>query len=257
MSRALTQIYFSPSGSTEKIVRMVTSAFSGNAVSVDLLQHGGNGFQMGRDELLVVGMPVFAGRIPSLCRDMLDKYRGNGTPAIAIVSYGNRAYEDALLELTELLQGNGFSVIGAGAFAARHSIFPKVGAGRPDVADESVIMEFASKCVNKLAGLEEGREYEKLVVKGNSPYREPSAVPLVPFGNADCSKCGLCVRICPVQAIDAGNPRNTDKDLCIACTACIHMCPKGGRAFRGLKYMIASRSFKKKCKARQNPEYFV
>lgn len=64
---------------------------------------------------------------------------------MAVVVYGNRDYEDALLELHDILSENGFVVVAAGAFVARHSIFPDVAAGRPDRDDLDRMAEFAER----------------------------------------------------------------------------------------------------------------
>jgi ferredoxin len=200
----------------------------------------------------MVAVPVFVGRIPSACIELLKKLEGTNTPAIAVVVYGNREYEDALLELSDLLTEKSFIVVGAAAFVAQHSIFPKVAKGRPDANDTKQIQDFALKCLEKLNG-----ELTPVTVKGNKPYRTISALPIRPTGNSACTSCQSCVKICPTDAIDAANPKKADKRRCISCTACIHVCSVGARAFRGLMYKIAGFIFSKKCSARKEPDIFI
>ena len=57
---------------------------------------------------LLVVMPVYGGRLPAIAVQRLREIRGNDSPAIAVVVYGNRAYDDALLELRDVLTANGF-----------------------------------------------------------------------------------------------------------------------------------------------------
>ena len=50
--------------------------------------------------------------------------------------YGNRDFDDALLEAADLLGERGFDVVAAaGAFIGEHSLTARVGTGRPDDAD--------------------------------------------------------------------------------------------------------------------------
>lgn len=257
MNRKLTQITFSPGGTTAGTADIFCAELSPEKNTVDLLtQKPAGDVLLSRDELLVVAMPVFAGRIPDTAKKLLDHYKGDKTPAVALAVFGNRDYDDALLELCDTLKENGFYVIGAGAFVARHSIFPAVARTRPDEEDKKEIREFARQCAAKMeAGNITGEIPGGL--KGNRPYKEASALPLKPKGNRKCNRCNICVKICPVGAISAGNPRKTDKALCVTCTACIYHCPQKARNFSGLLYSIAGKKFAEKFSARKSPEWFI
>lgn len=249
----ITQIVFSPGGTTARVAGQISAALAQNVQTVDLLNAPlDDTVLFGPDQLVLAAMPVFSGRIPGVCLELLKRLKGNGTPAVAVVVYGNRAFEDALLELSNLLESQGFVVIGAAAFVAQHSIFPQVAKGRPDAADEEKAKEFALGCLSKLKA-----KYSPVSVPGNRPYREAGTPPLRPSGSTACTNCGVCAKICPAGAIDAATPRKTDKERCIACTACIYACPYHARAFHGLLYKIAGRSFAKKNSARKEPEIFL
>lgn len=274
---AITEIFFSPGGTTKEITDYFAncllesyesggdeaqghaSAYEKEPVLVDLLkepQPGERGF--GPGDFAVFSVPVFAGRIPKICPDMLSAFKGKDTPAVAIAVYGNREYEDALVELVDILEANGFLIIGAAAFLARHSMFPKVAEGRPDAEDKRLIRSFAEGCQKKL---ERGKEAFGLAdgVKGNRPYKEPGSlsVPLIPTGDDTCTQCGICVSLCPAKAIDKEDPRKTDPEKCFSCTACIYHCPRGARAIRGSGYDAAREMFEAKMKARKEPEIFL
>ena len=259
--RKVRQLYFSPTGTTRAVVETIADTLGNTGETLDLLRQPLKGeaedeVLFAADDLLVAGMPVYAGRIPALCRPMLSRLKGNGTPAVAVAVYGNRDYDDALLELKNLLEENGFVVIGAGAFVAQHSIFPSVGRSRPDGDDRSAAADFARRCLGKLEDFDP-RAHAFLEVKGNFPYKQPGSVPLKPSGNWRCNRCGACPILCPAGAIAPETPRKTDKSRCISCAACIAVCPTGARAFRGFLYRLAGRTFAKKCAARRESEVFV
>ena len=255
--RKILQVYFSPAGTTRKTVETIAGKLDGDKTMLDLLRHPLEGeTACGPGDLAVVGMPVYAGRIPGVCAESLAKLRGRNTPALAVVVYGNRAYDDALLELRDVLEANGFAVIGAAAFVAQHSIFPGTGRGRPDAKDLALMEDFARRCTEKLESIDP-RVRTHLDVKGNAPYRQPGNVPLKPCGNFRCNACGACVAICPTHAIAKETPKQTDPARCIACAACIAVCPRKARNFRGLKYWLAGRMFGKKFSTRREPEMFV
>ena len=184
---------------------------------------------------------------------MLKKFKGENTPAIAIVVYGNRDYDDALLELTDILKANGFVTVAAAAFIAQHSIFPIVASGRPDQKDKQIIESFSKKCEKAFTDFS---GQEKVDVKGNFPYKKPMAVPLRPTGDDKCNSCGICVKICPTKAIATQTPQNTDKSRCIACAACIATCPQNARAFRGIMNTIAGKAFALMTRSRKEPDIF-
>ena len=252
----MNHVFFSASGTTKKVISILSDAMGGPSASFDLLRHPPQEqVTFAPDDAAVFAFPVFGGRLPEICPEMLRKFKGSQTPAIAVVVYGNRAYDDALLELSDLLEEQGFVTIAAAAFIAQHSIFPAVAAGRPDAADQEKIISFAEDCEKKLAAFAGGKS---VTVKGNRPYVKASPASLHPSGDKNCNQCGTCVKICPVGAISAGNPKKTDAKKCIACTACIAACPQHARGFHvPVLYSTVAKSFAKSNAARKEPEIFI
>lgn len=254
--KRMTTCFFSPRGTTAAVVKKIGAGLMQSpAEELDLLRRPlAEAKTLGTEELLVVGMPVYAGRLPALCAAQLAKLKGNKTPAVAAVVYGNREYDDALLELVDILTANGFAVVSAGAFIAQHSIFPEVGAGRPDADDEKAIAGFAKATVELLATAPQGGY---LAVRGNPSYRQGGGLASIrPDGDKSCTNCGACVKICPTGAISAESPRKTNPDACIGCGACIGACPVKARDYHGLAYQAASKVFKVKCAQYKKPEMF-
>lgn len=246
--------YFSATGTTAKIVSAIESGLAiAQKRTIDLTSGDQEELTIPGEEIIIFGIPVFSGRVPEIARQKIQKIKGNHTPAILACVYGNRDFDDALLELKDIVESNGFEVISAGAFIAQHSIFPKVAQGRPDSSDLTQAKEFG---VNSLKNLFADTAKSPLKVKGNRPYRAVKPIPLTPKANRKCTACGLCAKQCPVQAIDATDPKKTDKSKCISCAHCIHICPQQARKFGGLLYWIASRKFAKDNFQRQEP-YFV
>jgi len=254
MSDHVNFVYFSPSETTKSVITTLADVLDGEINEFDLLRIPlEQAVTFSADSPAVFALPVFAGRVPAICADMLAKFKGQNTPAVAIVVYGNREYDDALLELTDILKANDFVVVAAAAFVAQHSIFPIVASERPDQKDKEAIVSFGKQCAKAIAAC---LGNEKIKVKGSSPYCKPGAIPLQPSGDSKCDNCGACAIICPTKAIAKETPRRSDKKRCISCTACISVCPQKARAFHGPMYAIAGKAFAGKNSARKEPETF-
>lgn len=248
-------VFFSPTYSTRHIVRLITTQFGDNLTEYDITQAiPVNDVVSEKNDLLVVGVPVYAGRVPGRSLRALRRFKGDATPAIIVCVYGNRDYDDALLELKDIVQENGFKVVAAGAFIAQHSIFPEVGQGRPDETDMEAITAFAHHSIKILEGLSDISALPDIAVKGNYPYRIPSGIPLHPKGNKNCNECNACVKLCPTQAIPENMPRSTDEGKCISCGRCIAVCPQNARLFKGILYKMAGKRFVHAYYARKEPE---
>lgn len=247
-------VYFSATNTTRKVVRTVAEQFDVEKTEYNITRTiPKEEVRLGAEDLLIIGMPVYAGRIPAISLEGIKKFKGSNTPAISICVYGNRDYDDALLELNDLLAENGFKVLSAAAFIAQHSIFPKVGEGRPDEKDLALIKDFALQTIRLLDSTSDISQLPEIKVSGQKPYKVPGSIPIQPKGNAKCDQCGVCVKACPTQAIPADKPRTTDKQKCISCGRCIVVCPQQARSFGGLLYKVASQKFVKANLERREP----
>lgn len=255
--RRLTCLFFSATYTTQRCVEAIAESMN-MPVSrmINLADHSSMEYVDFREEdVLIVGVPVYGGRIPEMASKALGQLNGFGASAVGVVVYGNRDYDDALLELTDILKNAGFRLLGAGAFIGQHSIFPKVGSGRPDGVDLEKLAEFGAECKARLS---KGGEYGVIQVKGKSPYKKYSGVPLHPECDASkCKSCGICVKMCPVGAISAENPEKTDIIKCISCGRCIYVCSQNARMYSGLKYSLANKMFVAGFSKRKEPEWQV
>lgn len=120
--------YFSATFSTKRIVREIASQFQKPVIEYDITSDVlKDDVSLGSDgDLLIVGVPSYAGRVPEMAVRSLRRFLGNNTPAIIVSVYGNRAYDDTLIELKDLMESHGFKLLSAAAVIAQHSIFPKI-----------------------------------------------------------------------------------------------------------------------------------
>lgn len=220
--------YFSPTGGTKKAALALTSALADTDgfTEIDLSLPALAQYTFAADDIIVIAVPVFGGRVPAFALQQLTALHGQNTSAIAVAAYGNRAYEDALLELSDSMTSQSFRVIAAAAVLSEHSMLRSVAAGRPDADDLAQLTDFAKKISAK--PLTEAPALTN--IPGNRPYKDWQPMPVVPQVSDSCIRCGLCSATCPTQAIPSGQPHTTDPQKCILCLRCTTICPQQARS---------------------------
>jgi len=253
--KKVTAMYFSPTETTEYITEAIAFKLDMGAGIVDLTRPAARGksYEYGEDDILVLGFPVYGGRIPNIILPTLDNVHGKGTLAVIAGVYGNRAYEDALVEAQDILEKNGFKVIAAGAFIGEHSYSSKVAAERPDDDDLRVAVDFASAISLKL----ESGDLSVPEIPGNRPYKDGMPnMPFKPETSDACTKCGACVTVCPMDIINHDNPAET-ADGCILCCACVKTCPEDARSLTAERLLQIKAMLEENCMERKEPELFI
>jgi ferredoxin len=246
--RSLKLAYFSPTGTTRAVLEATARGLGLPLQPVDLTLPAArlSPLLAGDDELLVLGVPVYMGRVPDLLSDWFQSLRLHRTPAVCVVVYGNRAYENALLELRDLVVARGGVPLAAAAFIGEHSFSsPELpaSAGRPDKSDLQQAEAFGRRIAERLnatAGVACGHQ---LTVPGALPYGGVTKlwdVDFIAVGEG-CVQCGTCASHCPTAAIDATNSASVDIVKCITCCACIKVCPTQSRTKKPGPVLDASR----------------
>ncbi|HZK83616.1 MAG TPA: EFR1 family ferrodoxin [Desulfosporosinus sp.] len=272
MIKRINAMYFSATDTTKKVVSGLAREISENidrgitlnTIDFTLPEVRLNPVSFSVEDIVIVGVPVYAGRVPNVLLKYLNSIMGNGALAIPVVVYGNRNYDDALIELKDILELNDFKVIAAGAFVGEHSFSITLAKNRPDEKDMSIVCDFARKIHTKINTKE---EVQALSVNGNKPYRkhympkniEGSPVDLrkvVPKTNSQCTNCKICVQVCPMGSIDAEDVSKLN-GICIKCGACIKKCPNQAKYYDDKDYLRHKEELEIVCHVRREAECFI
>lgn len=256
-----TLVYFSPTGTTKTVLEAMAKGIGLPVNDLDLTLPSAREQQytFGSDELVIIGFPVYGGRIPQIQDSifpLLEKATTSqaGTDCttlssvkvVPVVVYGNRAYDDALLELTQLCREKNYMPLAAAAFIGEHSYNPNLAAHRPDKADKELAQNFGERLIHWLKNYpDQGRLFDPSVIPGNMPYKvRGPKLPIVPETDDNCVNCMLCAQECPMQAISSDDPADINQTLCILCAACVKKCPYGAKhiVFEPLQQLMKNMS---------------
>ena len=256
--KQVTSVYFSPTGNTKTAVELIAGQLPWKQERLDLTDAGRRPeYHFMENEAVIIGVPVYGGRVPATAAERLKRLHGRKTAAVLVVTYGNRAYEDALLELKLILLRQGFCPLAAAALQAEQNMVLSIASGGPDKTDRRRLKQFGRELGRRFWELSSNYRIGDLKVPGHRPFRKFHGVPLKIKVGSSCKSCGTCIRRCPVQAISRTNPRITDNERCIVCMRCVKQCPSGARKINKMVLLAVAQKLKKVCRERKEAEFFI
>lgn len=257
-------IYFSPTSTTgiilEEIARGLGQEFP-RIFDITMPEVRKQEPPVFENEVVLIGAPVYAGRVAKDAADFLKTIEGSGSLAIVVVVYGNRAFEDALLELKNMAVDSGFVPMAAGAFIGEHSFSDNeflIASNRPDEADLERAFLFGQKIAGLLVNIETPADISSVEVPGNFPYKEGMGNGGFSFIDVtqDCDGCGICAAACPKEAIDEADNYSTMDERCIFCCACIKACPQQARILKPGPIRDKAKWLSENCASRKEPQTY-
>lgn len=265
-------VYFTGTGTTKKIVTAISEEIARllqaklEISDFSLPSQRIKAFDFSQEELVVFGTFVVAGRVPNVILPFLNTIKGKQTNALPIVLYGNRSYDDALIELHDILKARGLRSIAAAAFIGEHSFSDTLAKNRPDIEDMNIAKAFAYNVVQKICSANQsigpieipGRPfpYRKYYQPLNIDGEPVNFLKAKPVTDASCIDCKLCADICPMGSIDRRDVQNIT-GICIKCCACIKKCPAQAKHFVNEDFLSHKAFLEKNCTHRRAPEYFL
>ncbi|MFL0165848.1 EFR1 family ferrodoxin [Candidatus Clostridium helianthi] len=240
---SVTTIYFSPTGTTKKIINSIVKGMGiVNDKIVDLTlpkARRDDGIPLIDGEIVLIGVPVYEEKIPEIVYPFLANLKGNGSPVVLVSVYGNIGDGIVLNQLDFIAQKSGFKVVAAGSFIGEHSFSTEeipIAQNRPNNDDLNKAEEFGKNIIKKIENINSLEDVSFKIPQGKLPLMA-KIVPKnsarlftkTPFADmSKCSHCNICVKLCPVSAIDKGTLEINEKQ-CLRCFCCVKMCPKKAR----------------------------
>jgi ferredoxin len=266
---SLKLIYFSPTGTTKRVIEKIAQGITHSSKEIiDITKPEGRKrkIESSQNELLIIGAPVYFGRVQTNAIEWLNTIKAHDTPVVCVVVYGNREYDDALLELKDTTIERGCRPIACAAYIGEHSFSNSeapIAVGRPDAADLSHAQQFGEKIKKKISAAQSIDEITGVAVPGKFPYvdmvdskKKLSALEFISVDQG-CLQCGVCAQFCPVGAIDSENSALVNTGKCILCHACIKVCPENVRRIKNDMLKNIAQRLSQTCQVRKEPILFL
>lgn len=235
MKMNLNLLYFSPTNGTKKIIQEIAKGINCEykEFNITLPQNRVDDLFFDKNDLVIIGMPTYAGRFPRLLTTYLDKITANKSLGVFVATYGNRDFEDSLLEMKDIFEKQGFVGLASATFVTEHSSTKKLATNRPNVEDLNIACDFGIQIKSRFESLNNLNEIKPLELPGNFPYvvKNIAMPPMAPETHNTCVTCEICAKNCPTAAIDFDDCKTIDANKCIKCRSCVKRCPFNSKEF--------------------------
>ncbi len=258
--------YYSPTHTTQKIVNEIAAGIGIDPLKImennlTYPEYTDSLIEVEPEDLVVIGAPVYAGRIASeaLKRFSTIKFAGNAVVLVAV--YGNRNYDDSLIDLREFARSAGLRPVAAAAFVGEHSYSTKqfpTAKGRPDTEDKQAARDFGRKIYEKVQSLSPKAAWPEPQIPGVFPLPERREIPpsFAETVKENCIECGHCQEVCPTGAVFFKKGYQTTPELCTICCACLKECPRHARVIKSEHVQKFREMLAANCASRRQPEIF-
>ena len=270
-------LYFSPTRTTKRVVCAIAAetarelGVTYSEIDITTPAQREKAISFTENDLVIFGAPVYIGRMPNLISPFFKTINGNGALGIPVAVYGNRAYDDGLIELRDIMAEDRFRLIAAAAFVGEHTFSYILGGGRPDTKDLEIAKKFAAKIAEKVLSIDNLPEEPGTIEVPGTPFpysgfykatdtdkKSVDIRKVLPKTDVTkCTQCGECARICSMGAISTSDCQEiTGK--CIKCGACIKRCPQGAKYFDDQQYLSHLKLLEDKFSGKRcEPELFI
>lgn len=233
-------IFFSPTGNTKQICSRIAFGLGGKMVDPINLTNSNVRTKEKIEligDLIIIGTPVYVGRIPQQILEPLEKLKGKNQWCVIVAVNGGVQAGTVLAELTAILKTQNFRILAAANITGVHSFihegFP-LGKGRPDNNDLIKLQRFTQSILDKLADDPQEISFPDPNIDYTLPHPQVRAKILADPPEKDddiCIECRECYAHCPNDAIDF-TTLHIDDQKCIRCFACVRICAWNARSIK-------------------------
>lgn len=267
---SVTEIYFSPTNTTQKVINAISKGMElkeKETINITLPCIREKNISSIKGDIVIIGVPVYAERVPKMAADFLERLKVDKKPAVIVGVYGNMGDGIVLDELYKFASDAGFKVMAAATFVAEHSFSTdktQVAKGHPDKKDLEMAENFGHNIIEKMKKIDDINDISLMMPKGKLqlmakilPESVSKLVTKKPEVNRDlCTNCNACAKFCPVGAIDI-TTLEIDEDKCIRCFSCVRKCPKRARRIIYKHDFIVSKVLKMKSRQIKEPKIYI
>lgn len=265
-----TIIYFSPTGTTKKIINSIVRGMDiicSNLFDLTSSKVRNAAAPQIDGDIVLIGVPVYEERIPKMLYPFLNSLKSNKKPVVIVAVYGNIGDGIVLNELNFITKNSGFKLVAAGSFIGEHSFSTKdvpIEEGRPNYEDLRKAEEFGRNIMRKMEKIGDINDVLLEIPQGKLPLiakilpkNSARIFTKTPIANMNiCNNCGACAKLCPMNAINKDTLKINENE-CIRCFCCVKRCPKKARQIIYKPKFLVSNILKAKSKIKKNPQIYL